>query len=349
VKKKKMENEKRGKIVVKRKALIFTVLFATLVFISIGCASAATIYVPDNFTTIQQAGDNETDNEIIIVRDGMYTENVDVNVNNLTIKSENGSALTTSATTVTLCSEASLDGYIRGDDLVDSTSSMLIIGDDNVNKSHRIFVSFNLSSIPSGATIDSANLRLYHLLLSAGFHPHDAYTDLGHVVVDHVDYGSPLAIDDYGIVALASNIGTISTFAGWGWRELDVTSLVQYDIDNGRPRSQYRLRYYPLETDGDGLYDQNAFASNETPYSPPELVITYSLPELPVRNIDTSEDFSTIQAAIDAVNTTNGHTITVDPRIYNENVNVYKQLTGKVHTIVYLFILNMDGSHHRVP
>ena len=22
---------------------------------------------------------------------------------------------------------------------------------------------------------------------------------------------------------------------------------------------------------------------------------------------------------------------------------------GKVHTIVYLFILNMDGSHHRVP
>jgi parallel beta-helix repeat protein len=72
-------------------ALIFAVLFATLAFVSIGCASAATIYVPDNFTTIQQAVNNATPNDIIIVRDGTYTENVDVNVNHLTIKSENGS------------------------------------------------------------------------------------------------------------------------------------------------------------------------------------------------------------------------------------------------------------------
>ncbi len=75
-------------------ALIFAVLFATLAFVSIGCASATTIYVPDNFSTIQQAVDNATANEIIIVRDGIYTENVDVNVNHLTIKSENGSAST---------------------------------------------------------------------------------------------------------------------------------------------------------------------------------------------------------------------------------------------------------------
>ena len=76
------------------KALIFAVFFATLVFVSIGCASAATIYVPDNFTTIQQAVNNATANEIIIVRDGTYNENVDVNVDHLTIKSENGSAST---------------------------------------------------------------------------------------------------------------------------------------------------------------------------------------------------------------------------------------------------------------
>jgi len=40
------------------------------------------------------AGDNATTNDIIIVRDGTYNENVDVNVANLTIKSENGSAST---------------------------------------------------------------------------------------------------------------------------------------------------------------------------------------------------------------------------------------------------------------
>ena len=73
-------------------ALTFAVLFATLAFVSIECASATTIYVPDIYPTIQEAVNNATANDIVFVRDGAYTENVDVNVNNLTIQSENGSA-----------------------------------------------------------------------------------------------------------------------------------------------------------------------------------------------------------------------------------------------------------------
>jgi nitrous oxidase accessory protein len=47
----------------------------------------------------------------------------------------------------------------------------------------------------------------------------------------------------------------------------------------------------------------------------------------PVHNLNTSENFSTIQEAINAANTSNGNTITVDPSIYNENVDVTKSLT----------------------
>jgi len=47
----------------------------------------------------------------------------------------------------------------------------------------------------------------------------------------------------------------------------------------------------------------------------------------PVHNIDSGEDFYAIQAAIDAVNTTAGHTITVDAGTHNENVDVTKRLT----------------------
>lgn len=79
------ESEKCGK------ALIFVVLFAIVALLSVGCASAATIYVPDNYTKIQWAVDKASAGDTIIVRDGVYTENVDVN-KGLTIKSENGSA-----------------------------------------------------------------------------------------------------------------------------------------------------------------------------------------------------------------------------------------------------------------
>ena len=71
--------------------LIFAVFFATFVFMSVGCASADTIYVPDDYAKIQWAVDNAKVGDTIVVRDGWYYENIKVN-KNLTIKSENGSA-----------------------------------------------------------------------------------------------------------------------------------------------------------------------------------------------------------------------------------------------------------------
>ena len=53
-------------------------------------SSLTTIYVPDNYSTIQAAVNAAFARDTIIVRDGTYTENVNVN-KRLTIRSENGS------------------------------------------------------------------------------------------------------------------------------------------------------------------------------------------------------------------------------------------------------------------
>ena len=84
-KRKKMKNE-RGNFGM---ALVFAVLFVTLAFVSIGCTSAATHYVNPG-ESIQTAVDAANPGDTIIVRDGIYNENVNVN-KRLTIKSENGS------------------------------------------------------------------------------------------------------------------------------------------------------------------------------------------------------------------------------------------------------------------
>lgn len=70
--------------------LVFAVLFATLTFVSVGCASAATHYVNPG-ESIQAAVDAADPGDTIKVRDGIYTENIDVD-KRLTVGSENGSA-----------------------------------------------------------------------------------------------------------------------------------------------------------------------------------------------------------------------------------------------------------------
>jgi pectin methylesterase-like acyl-CoA thioesterase len=77
------------------KHLVFGICVAfVLLFAFVGVASASTIYVPDDYAKIQWAVDNATVRSTIIVRDGTYTENVDVNKDHLTIKSENGAEKT---------------------------------------------------------------------------------------------------------------------------------------------------------------------------------------------------------------------------------------------------------------
>ena len=71
--------------------LVLMVLSATLTFVCVDCASAATTRFVGPGDSIQDAVHSADPGDIIIVRDGIYTENVNVDVDNVTIRSENGS------------------------------------------------------------------------------------------------------------------------------------------------------------------------------------------------------------------------------------------------------------------
>ena len=82
------------------KWLVTLVMVVTLLVVTLPLgvtkveASPATIFVPDDYATIQGAVDAASPGDTIIVRDGTYIENVDVNKDHLTIQSENGAEAT---------------------------------------------------------------------------------------------------------------------------------------------------------------------------------------------------------------------------------------------------------------
>jgi hypothetical protein len=178
-------------------------------------------------------------------------------------------------TTVTLYSEPALDGHVSNNGWIASGYYNIYVGDDVSNQGWRGFVSFDLSSIPAGATITAATLRIFQSGCDG-----TPYSDLGNVLVDHLNYGDTLDGTDYDLPAIHSNIGILSDSSGHQWRELDVTIYVQDDINNGRVRSQFRL-YRPIMTDYDSALDGDVLYAGEylnhwipSFRKPPELVIT---------------------------------------------------------------------------
>ncbi len=181
--------------------------------------------------------------------------------------------------TVVLQSVGALDGYWLNDG-TGSTDQEILVGNGEQADPFgelvaRGFMSFDVSSIPTDATIEGVELRFYQKTVQGA-----PYDKLGNLVLEHVYYGSSLNDSAYDTPALGSANIAEQTSAG-AWYILSdptITSWVEATVSPGRPQFQLRLQFR-RETDGDGTEDWVAIVPGGGVLgsrNQPQLTVTYT-------------------------------------------------------------------------
>ncbi|HSJ53859.1 MAG TPA: hypothetical protein VLC52_08920, partial [Anaerolineae bacterium] len=179
--------------------------------------------------------------------------------------------------TVRLTSEDRLHGYLQNDGS-GGTDQPILVGNGKIEDSvgelvARGFLSFNLSDLPAGATIESVELRFYQQEILGS-----PYAKLGNLVLERVDFGSNLDADDFSTPALDSGTIAQQTSAG-AWYVISDPTLVTWlerEASAGRSRLQLRLRF-AQETDGDGEEDYVSLLGGGllSGQNAPQLIVVY--------------------------------------------------------------------------
>jgi hypothetical protein len=187
--------------------------------------------------------------------------------------------------TITLTSIAALDGWVLesgentnvggSNNSTAATTSALRLGDDSQDRQYKSFVSFDTSSIPDGATIISATLRLRRGSLT-GTNPFTTHR-LCQVDIHSGAFSGSLSLANSDFQAAATaTVATLSNAAvnnAWSEGTLSASGLTAV---NKTGITQFRA-YFTLDDNDDtgndylGYYSGNdANAANR-----PQLVITY--------------------------------------------------------------------------
>jgi len=180
---------------------------------------------------------------------------------------EDGPVTVTLLTTPTLVGTVSNGGFV--------TPQTLSAGDRAPPGSPQItfrgFLTFDLASLPPGATVLSATLTLHQTYVS-----NTPYLTLGPMLVDQVVFGTVLEGGAYDRSFPTSQGLLLSLDETLGPKIVDATAPVQADLASGRTLSQWRVRF-AVEADGNAISDQANLGAPGTAAAPlhPTLVVTY--------------------------------------------------------------------------
>ncbi|HEX2779415.1 MAG TPA: hypothetical protein VHM30_07940 [Gemmatimonadaceae bacterium] len=165
-----------------------------------------------------------------------------------------------------------LHGTVRG--IGGNTNSAVIPGDDAGGVTYRSTLGFDLTKLPSGATVTQATLTVTQCRVGGS-----PYTALGSLMVDQIDLNNGLSDAAFSGLTIAGSIGTLSSSAAIGPRTLDVTTQVKADVAAHRAVSGFRLRFSARDTNGDAVSDFIQIALPRdgvcSTSAPPQLHVAY--------------------------------------------------------------------------
>lgn len=170
-----------------------------------------------------------------------------------------------------ITSSPGYDGYIRSDGYVNAVNIVSGFGDNVGNLYYRSFFGFSLASLPAGAQITGARLRLTRVA--------DSGIDLGDRLVEHVDLGAVLDLPDFSAAAISLHGGVLQPSGNPDEFEIDVTLAVAQDVFDGSSRSDFRVRFAAnVVVNGASDLESYATAENVEVAWRPELIVTYLEP-----------------------------------------------------------------------
>ncbi len=165
-------------------------------------------------------------------------------------------------TTITLAPSAGLSGTVRSDSYVGH--DQLIVGDSKTDLARELFLSYDISGIPSNATITEVKTNF-----KTNTHEGDPFVNLG-VLYGYVqDYGDTLEASDYVPGFPSGSKVDWGSFTALDKVEASAELKTAFQAKLGASRFQMRLQFEGPNNDG---------AADFIQFTKPKLIITYTVP-----------------------------------------------------------------------